>query len=144
LKTYRPTREVLAEIEALLASNRPAPNHSPLHGVIAALCSARHYTWVGIYLTAGEKSPSQLVDSASDGHPGQLSSSDVKSKILVTMKLASREIGVLDAESDREDAFGPEDRVLLERAANSLALFLTGRGKYLVRRAKDGYVQGKP
>ena len=52
------------------------------------------------------------------------------------MKLASRELGVLSVESDRENGFGAEDRVLLEAVADVLARFLTGRGKYLARRAR--------
>ena len=52
------------------------------------------------------------------------------------MRLASRELGVLSVESDRENAFGAEDRVFLEAVANLLARFLVGNGKYLVRRAR--------
>jgi hypothetical protein len=58
----------------------------------------------------------------------------------VSMKLAGRELGVLDVESDRENAFGPEDRVLLEDVATTLARFLTGRGKYVVRKARGAAV----
>ena len=61
---------------------------------------------------------------------------ETRSKILISMKLASRELGVLSVESDREGAFGAEDRVLLEGVADSLARFLTGRGKYLARKAR--------
>ncbi len=56
------------------------------------------------------------------------------------MKLASRELGVLSVESDRENGFGAEDRVLLEAVADTLARFLTGRGKYLVRKARLGAI----
>jgi len=52
------------------------------------------------------------------------------------MKLASRELGVLSVESDRVNAFGAQDRVLLEAVADALARFLAGNGKYLVRRAR--------
>jgi hypothetical protein len=51
------------------------------------------------------------------------------------MKIAGREVGFLSVESNRENSFGSEDRVLLERVAELLARFLTGRGKYLVRKA---------
>jgi hypothetical protein len=61
--------------------------------------------------------------------------STTRKKILITMKIAGREIGYLNVESDRENAFGPQERVLLERVAGALAGFLTGRGKYLVRKA---------
>jgi putative methionine-R-sulfoxide reductase with GAF domain len=130
LKTYRSPRAVLAEVEHLLASNKPAPSRSPLPDVLEALCQGRHYDWVGIYLAGARKSSGQLVD-ASGAHPGQLSSPAVKSKVLVSMRIASHEIGILDVESNRENAFGPEDRVLLERVTDLLARFLTGPGKYL-------------
>ena len=61
---------------------------------------------------------------------------ETRSKILISIKLASRELGVLSVESDREGAFGAEDRVLLEGVADSLARFLAGRGKYLARKAR--------
>ena len=53
------------------------------------------------------------------------------------MKIAGREVGFLNVESERENAFGSEERVLLERVAGLLAKFLTGPGKYLVRRAAE-------
>ena len=67
--------------------------------------------------------------------PDEVALPETRSKILISMKLASRELGVLSVESDRESAFGAEDRVLLEAVADSLARFLTGRGKYLARKA---------
>ena len=51
------------------------------------------------------------------------------------MKIAGREVGTLNVESSREDSFSSEDRVLLDRVAGLLARFLTGAGKYLVRKA---------
>ena len=53
------------------------------------------------------------------------------------MKIAGREIGFLNVESNRENAFGGDERVLLERVAGLLAKFLTGPGKYLVRKAGE-------
>jgi hypothetical protein len=52
------------------------------------------------------------------------------------MRVGGRELGFLNVESDRESAFGSEDRVLLDRVAGLLARFLAGpRGKYLVLKA---------
>jgi hypothetical protein len=65
----------------------------------------------------------------------QVAASGTRKKILVEMKIAGREIGFLNVESDRENSFGSEDRVLLERVAGLLGRFLTGAGKYLVRKA---------
>jgi hypothetical protein len=56
LKTYRSTRDMLAEIKKLLAENRPSFHHSPLEEIAGLLCEGRHYSWVGIYLSLDEKS----------------------------------------------------------------------------------------
>jgi putative methionine-R-sulfoxide reductase with GAF domain len=136
LKTYRSPRELLAEIECLLAANQPSFHHSPLQDVVELLCRGRHYTWMGIYLAVGKNAPHQLLDSGRDPHPGRMEMPETRTKILVSMKLGGREVGVLDVESDRENAFGVEDRVLLENVAAKLARFLTGTGKYLARKAR--------
>jgi hypothetical protein len=60
------------------------------------------------------------------------------------MKLASRELGVLSVESNHENAFGVEDRVLLEGVADALARFLAGRGKYLARKARQKSAASQP
>ena len=135
LKTYRATRSLLLEIEQLLAANQPSFKRSPLEAVIELLCRGRQYTWMGIYLAVGKKLPQQLLDSGGSSSPGSVTLAETRSKILVAMKLGGRELGVLDVESDQENAFGGEDRVLLENVAARLARFLAGPGKYLVRRA---------
>jgi len=135
LKTYRSARELLDEVKRLLTANKPSAHHSPLVDIIELLCHGRHYTWMGIYLLVGPNAPQQLLE-AGRPNPGQLALPETRSKILVSMKLAGRELGVLDVESDRENAFGAEDRVLLEDVATVLARFLTGRGKYVVRKAR--------
>ena len=137
MKSYRPTRELLAEIGRLLDANKPSFHHSPLDDVIELLCRGRHYSWVGIYLTAGETAAQQLLGAGGEADPGRVTLPGTRTKILVSMKLAGRELGVLSVESDRENAFGAEDRVLLENVADTLARFLTGAGKYLVRRARE-------
>ena len=53
------------------------------------------------------------------------------------MRLASHELGVLSVENGDDRALSAGDRVLLERVADALARFLAGRGKYLVRRARE-------
>jgi putative methionine-R-sulfoxide reductase with GAF domain len=126
---------VLAEVEGLLDNNRPSFHHSPLEDVAALLLEGRHYSWVGIYLSVDSNQSSALLENAHPAHPGQVAVASTLKKILVAMKVAGREIGYLNVESDRENAFGSEERVLLERVAGLLARFLTGPGKYLVRKA---------
>lgn len=133
MRPYRSTRDLLADIENALAENRPSFHHSPLEKVTGLLAEGRHYGWVGIYLTLEKQPAMPLLPNAA--HPARFEASGTRKKVIVTMKIAGREIGFLNVESDRESAFGSEERVLLERVAGLLAKFLTGPGKYLVRKA---------
>jgi putative methionine-R-sulfoxide reductase with GAF domain len=135
VKPYRSTRDILIDIEELLADNRPSFHDSPLEKVAGLLADGRHYSWVGIYLTLEKHPATPLLPNAA--HPTQFEASGTRKKVIVTMKIAGREIGFLNVESDRENAFGAEERVLLERVAGLLAKFLTGPGKYLVRKAAE-------
>ncbi len=135
MKVYRPKRQLLADVDRLLTASRPSAHVSPLEDVIDLLCRGRHYAWVGIFLEVGENAAQQSLGAGGDA-PGEVALPETRSKILISMKLASRELGVLSVESDRENAFGAEDRVLLEAVADKLARFLAGRGKYLARRAR--------
>jgi hypothetical protein len=135
LKIYRPAPTVIAEIGRLLAANQPAFHQSPLDQVIEVVSKARHYAWIGMYLAAG--AGPQLLGSGGESGPTAMALPESRRRILVSMKIAGRELGMIAAESDEENAFGREDRVLLEQVANLLARFLTGRGKYLVRRARE-------
>ena len=104
--------------------------------------------WVGIFLAVGENVAQQSLGAGGDA-PGEVALPETRSKILISMKLASRELGVLSVESDRENAFGPEDRVLLEAVADKLARFLAGRGQVSCsqsshRRVPDGNARSRP
>ena len=140
MRTYRSTRDLLADVKKVLADNRPSFHHSPLEEIAGLLCEGRHYSWVGIYLTLDEKSSSALLEEALI-KPNQVAVHGTRKKIVVAMRVGGRELGFLNVESDRESAFGSEDRVLLDRVAGMLARFLAGpRGKYLVlRRGKKDY-----
>jgi putative methionine-R-sulfoxide reductase with GAF domain len=133
VKSYRATRDLLADIEHSLAANRPAFHHFPLEKVAELLADGRHYGWVGIYLTVDSKSTPAALEKFV--HPAQFASAGTRKKVIVSMKIAGREIGFLNVESNRENAFGSAERVLLERVASLLAKFLAGPGKYLVRKA---------
>ena len=139
MKVYGSARRLLANVERVLAANRPRAHHSPLEDVIDLLCRGRHYAWVGIFLAVDGGASQRSIGAGSDV-PHQVALVETRSKILISMKLASRELGVLSVESDRENAFGAEDRVLLEAVADALARFLAARGKYLARRARMGNV----
>jgi putative methionine-R-sulfoxide reductase with GAF domain len=135
LRTYRSTRDLLADVRKVLAENRPSFRRSPLEEIAGLLCEGRHFSWVGIYLTLDEKSSSALLEEALI-KPNQVAVQGTRQKIVVAMRVGGRELGFLNVESDRDYAFGSEEQVLLERVAGLLARFLAGpRGKYLVLRA---------
>ena len=135
LRPYRSTHNLLADVKKVLAGNRPSFHRSPLEEIAGLLCEGRHYSWVGIYLTLDEKSSSALLEEALI-KPNQVAMHGTRKKIVVAMRVGGRELGFLNVESDRESAFGSEDRVLLDRVAGMLARFLAGpRGKYLVLKA---------
>jgi putative methionine-R-sulfoxide reductase with GAF domain len=140
VKPFRSTRDLLADVEQALADNRPSFRDSPLEKVAGLLAEGRHYGWVGIYLTLEKQPAMPLLPNAA--HPARFEASGTRKKVIVTLKIAGREIGFLNVESNRENAFGADERVLLERVAGLLAKFLTGRGKYLVRKA--GQPEQKP
>ena len=141
VKPFRSTRDLLADVEQVLTESRPSFHDSPLAKVADLLAEGRHYGWVGIYLTL-EKQPAMplLPESV---HPARFEASGTRKKVIVAMKIAGREIGFLNVESSRENAFGADERVLLERVAGLLAKFLTGPGKYLVRKAGEPEPQPK-
>jgi hypothetical protein len=60
------------------------------------------------------------------------------------MKTGTREIGVLDVESDRPTGFPSAELIFLEKVADKLARYLAGPGKYLVRRAREPASRAKP
>ena len=135
MRTYRSTRNLLADVKKVVADNRPSFHRSPLEQIAGLLCEGRHYSWVGIYLTLDEKSSSALLEETLI-KPNQVAVHGTRKKIVVAMRVGGRELGFLNVESDRESAFGSEDRVLLDRVAGLLARFLAGpRGKYLVLKA---------
>lgn len=136
MKTYRSAPQLFADIQKVLSSAKPAAHESPLEEVIELLFQGRHYTWVGIYLAVGSKKPGQLLGEGKNAHPGHVALPDTRSKLLVSMKIAGREFGVLGVETDRESAFGAGDRILLENVASALARFLAGPGRYIVRKAR--------
>jgi putative methionine-R-sulfoxide reductase with GAF domain len=135
LRTYVSTHELLAQAEQIVSTSQPSFHNSPLDQITDLVSRGRHYAWIGIYLTATANA-SRLVGAGGD-QPGMVSSPNMKSKVLVSLRMAGREIGVLDVESDRENAFGSEERVFLEELAGLLAHFLTGRGRYLARKARQ-------
>ncbi len=145
----------------------------PLEHVASLLHDGRHYFAVTIYLDAGGRllrqahcGPESCCYSMAPGEGivGKTAQSgrervvaDVsldpdykrcfpttRSELAVPIKIAGRVLGVIDSESEALNAFGPEDRLLLKEVAARLARFLTGRGKYLLIKAREAAAQAPP
>src|SRR5574341_2294210 len=145
---------------------RPGKGSSPLEKTVEILYRQRPYFWVGIYLVAGERVIRQafrgpvppchsfafgkgnvgtagengfmkVIPDVSADPTYSMCFLETKSEIVVPIKIAGKVLGVIDVESDRENAFGKTDRVLLQEVARRLARFLASRGRYLVRNARE-------
>jgi signal transduction histidine kinase len=58
-------------------------------------------------------------------HAGYVAASDdIRSELALPLKIGERVLGILDVESDRRDAFGPDDERLLSAVANQAAIVL--------------------
>ena len=99
------------------------------------LSDGRHYAWMGIYLAVPAPAPQPLLEAGGDATAEKAISS--RSRVLVTMTLGSREIGVIDVESSRPGTFSSREVVFLEQVAEVLARYLAGPGRFLVRRARQ-------
>ena len=166
MKRYQSAREVLAAVEQALAASKPGAQATPFEDVLEILYEGRHYFWIGIYLvvgrevrlqafrgpvppchtfafgkgnvgTTGERGITKVIADVTQDPTYSMCFLETKSEIVVPIKISARTLGVIDAESDQPNAFGSEDRVLLERVATLLAKYLTSKGKYLVRRARE-------
>ena len=164
MKTYSLPRQLLAELDAVLAL-KPDRRHSPLEAVANLLYEGRHYFWIGIYLrveerlerqafrgpeapchsfalnqgnvgTTGLRGVTKVVPDVSTDSTYSACFRETRSELVVPIKLSTRVLGVIDIESDQLNAFGREDRVLIETVAKRLARFLAWRGHYLLWRAR--------
>jgi len=163
LKSYRSPRDLLAEIEQVLAQ-KPSRS-SPLEKVVEILYSGRHYLWVGIYLRVGERMERQaflgpapacrsfalgvsnvgiagqsgiekVVPDVSADPTYSMCFRETKSEMVAPIKIAGKTLGVIDVESDRLNAFGPKERILLKESGRRLAKFLSLKGKYILLKAR--------
>jgi len=148
-------RQVLANVDQALAqklSPRSVGRRKPLEDVAQALYGGRRYHSVAIYLVAGDKVIRQSFRGPMPpantfqlgvgrvGVPRQTDATDyaeTKSQVTVLIKIASRTLGLINVESDREHAFSGKERVLLKEVAARLARYLTSRGKVIVRHVRE-------
>jgi putative methionine-R-sulfoxide reductase with GAF domain len=139
---------------------------SPLTQVAKLLQGSRKYFAVTIFLAAGDRllrvasaGPAPRCDSTrmGEGNVGEAAKTgaakivpdvsldsryikvfdETRSELVRPIKIAAHVIGVIDVESDRVNGFAYQDGVLLQKIAAMLAKFLSGRGKYLVMKARE-------
>lgn len=143
MKTYRSARELLGQIEELLAKREAqATRRSPLDEVINLLSEGRHYAWVGIYLAVGDRKPQSLLGQGGGaqeqhGKPGRK-----LPRVLTPIRIGAHEVGAIEVESAHAFGISNEDRVLIEDVARALARYLTGNGKWVVRRVREAAQRG--
>jgi len=132
LKTYRLPRNVVAEIKRLIASDKPSPRPpSALVRILKLLSDSRHYERAGVFLMVGGRE----VPRAFGGT--QAAASEPRSELSVPIKIASHTLGSLRVQLAPGHGFSPQERVFLHQVARILALYLTSKGKYLVRKTRE-------
>ena len=131
MKTYRSPRNVVAEIERLVAADKPSPHPpSALARIAKLLCDSRNYQRAGIYLLIdGREVPRAFSGSQTASQPG--------TDLSLPVKIASETLGSLRVQLAPGHTSSFEERVLLHEVAEILALYLSGKGRYLVRKARE-------
>lgn len=125
---YRSSREVVADIKRVLAA-KYSPRESPLDQVVDILQESRQYGWVGIYLAVAEDSAPNVATGTEELPKASVMTAPIH--------LVTRTLGKVEARSERANAFTGDDHALLKETAALLARFLSGKGKYLMRRARE-------
>jgi hypothetical protein len=130
LKTYRSPQRVVADIKQLIAADKPSP-HPPsvLVRILKLLCEARNYERAAIFLVIGGREVPRAVSGSETAAN--------RPELTVSIKIAGRTLGSLRAVPARGHEASSEERVLLREVADLLALYLTGKGKYLTRKARE-------
>ena len=132
MKTYRLPRNVIAQVKGLIATYKPSPRPpSALVRILKLLCESRNYQRAGIFLmVAGREVPRAFSGpQAAASQPGP--------ELGVPIKIASHTLGSLRVQLAPGHEFSPEERVLLHEVAGILARYLSGKGEYLVRKARE-------
>lgn len=165
-----PLPKVLAGLAQTLAT-KPSKSHKPAYGsakplqqTVDTLGAHRNYSWIGIYLVAGDElvcqayrgapprsskiklgdGKSSVAAAARSGYltssAGSAKTSDGSAKtsrMLVPIRMGGRVLGVIDAHVAGPEGFRYQDQVLLRKTSILLARFLTSAGKALVRKLRE-------
>ena len=132
MKTYLTPRNVVAQIKQLVAADKPSPRPpSALVRVLKLLREGRSYERAGIFLSINGRE----VPRAFSGP--QTAASQPGPELSVPIRIGNHALGSLRVQVAPGHVFGPEERVLLHEVAEVLAVYLSGKGKYLVRKARE-------
>ena len=131
MKTYTSPTNVVAAIKRVIAADKPSPRPPSALALIARLlCDGRHYQSAGIYLLIdGREVPRALSGPEGGSHAGTDWS--------VPIKIAGETLGSLRVRFAPGHTASFEQRVLLHKVAGILALYLSSKGKFLVRKARE-------
>lgn len=131
LKTYLLPRKLVAQVKQLIATDKPSPRPpSVLALILKLLCEGRHYQRAGIFLAVnGREVPRAFT--------GQAATDELRPELIMPIKIATYSIGSLRVQPAPGRAFSSQERILLHQVAKILALYLSGKGKYLVRKTRE-------
>ncbi|HKW27686.1 MAG TPA: hypothetical protein VJN48_18010 [Terriglobales bacterium] len=136
MKTYRTPQELEARIETALA-RKAGLHNTPLDEVAEIMGDGRHYSWIGIYLVAGEV-PKPGPSRAKTG------SRATQTHAVIPVALGQHVYGAMEVQSEKGKALSQKDRILLKRVAERLAKYLHGPGAWLVRKAREASAEPQP
>ncbi|MFI5088980.1 MAG: GAF domain-containing protein [Terriglobales bacterium] len=131
MKTYRLPRTVVAEIKQLVASDKPSPRPpSALVRILKLLSESRHYERAGVFLMVGGRDVPRAFS-------GPQAAAGPEPELSVPIKIAGRALGSLRVQLAAGHGFSPQEQVFLHQVAQILALYLTSKGKYVVRKTRE-------
>jgi putative methionine-R-sulfoxide reductase with GAF domain len=136
VKTYRTPQELESRIETALARKAGSRN-TPLDKVAEILGDGRHYSWIGIYLVAGEIAKPGPARAKSGSRAAQ-------TQAVIPVALGQHVYGAMEVQSEKGKFLSGQDRILLKRVAERLAKYLHGPGAWLVRKAREAAAEPSP
>jgi putative methionine-R-sulfoxide reductase with GAF domain len=140
-KRLQSANAVLTAVKEKLSSAAKKQPEKVLDGVVEALSHGRGYAWTGIYLAVENLGVRQ---SASGPTPASATLADLKAEIAVPIKLGSRTMGLIVAETGRPSGAARQERALLQQVTKSIAHYLTtNRAKQLPRTTRENF-QSEP
>jgi hypothetical protein len=134
IQRYQSAHAVLMAVRERLASARASRPEEVLDAVVTSLFYGRGYPWIGIYFAIEGLGVRQ---ASSGPAPAGMGLVDVKSEVAVPIRLGTRTLGLIVAESGRPSG-ASQERALLQQVAKIVAQYLTtDRAKQLLRKTRE-------